>query len=249
MKKYINFINENQFLEFLKKAFKNTITLLQQKQQEKITSLVTKIDTAQSFKDSVRISTEFMRSNMNPDVKELKEIKIFLKDDLISTDILLKSVSKKYGSEILLPKNFFIEESNNLLKKVFMYDNEKDFIKNLEVSVNSIFEQLMKNSGLSEDEINNISSEKVNEADEIQHLQNTDKLDDIKNNTQEEVSQTDDTEKVQSNEEDQKKEKNEQLNRVKQSYNDFQRNSLYEPLIKKLEEINKERENQDPTNF
>ena len=251
MKKYINFINENTFLEFLKKGFKNTVTLLQQNQQDKVTSFITKINTSQSFKDTVTITTEFFRSNMNPAVKDLAEIKKYLKDDLISTDIALKTISKKYGADILLPKNFFLEESNNLLKHVFIQEYEKDFLQNLDLSVNSIVEQIMKNAGMSEDEINNLSNsenteEKVNESDNIQPLQNTDKLDAIKEETDEEETDKEETDEDKDKKDEDKKA---QLDKVKKSYNDFQRNSLYEPIIKKLEVTNQEREKQDPTKF
>jgi len=240
MKKYINFINENKLTDFLKKSFKNTIILLEKNQQEKVINLIDKINLSSDFKNSITLTTSFFRSNLNSNLNDINDMKKYLKSDLISTDIALKTLSKKYGNDLLLPKNFFSESNNNLLKKVFIQDFEKDFIQNLDLSIKIISEQLMKNIGMTEDEINKLSSQKINEADEIQHLQNTDKLDDIDENTESSENQEDKTEN---------KEKEEQIEKIRKSYNNFQRNSLYEPLIKKLDEINKEREKQDPNKF
>jgi len=241
MKKYSSFINENKLIEFLKKSFKNSITLLKKDQQNKVSNLIDKINISPDFKTSITTTTSFFRSNINPNINDVKSMKEYLNDDLISVDIALKTLSKKYGNDLLLPKNFFSDSNNNLLKHVFIQDSEKDFIKNLELSVKSISEQLMKNVGITEDKINNMN--KVNESDEIQHLQNTDKLDEIENSEKAENSDNDE------NSNDETKEKNEQFEKIKKSYNDFQRNSLYEPIIKQLEEIMKEREKQDPNKF
>jgi len=242
MKKYINFINENNLTEFLKKSFKNTILLLQKSQQEKVTNLIDKINLSNEFKNSITITISFFRSNIKPEIKTIEEMNKFLTDDLISTDIALKTLSKKYGNDLLLPKNFYSDSNNNLLKKVFIQDFEKDFIQNLNLSVKSISEQIMKNVGITEDEINNLT-QRINEADEIQHLQNTDKLDNIENN------ENNDDEENNNNTDNENKEKESQFEKIRKSYNNFQHNSLYEPLIKKLDEINKEREKQDPNKF
>ena len=252
MKNYKNYINENNFLEFLKKGFKNTITMLQKPQQDKITSLIQKINTSETFQFTITTLTTFFRSNMNPNFESIDEMKKYLNDDLISVDMALKTTSKKYGADMILPKNFFSESNNNLLKKVFVQDDEKDFLKNLQLSVNSITEQILKNMGMSEDEINNFNKEEkthINESDEIQHLQNTDKLDTLKEEETDEKAKNTEEDKEKEDNTKEDKEKKQQLQQIKNSYNDFQRNSLYEPLIKKLEVFNKERQNQDPTKF
>jgi len=233
MKKYNNFINESNFLEFLKKGFKNTITLAQKEQQDKISSLINKINTSDSFKNSILILTTFFRSNINKNFDSLDNMKKLINDDLISVDIALKTLSKKYGNDLLLPKNFFSESNNNLLKKCFIQEYEKNFIQNLPLSVKSISEQLMQNAGI------NI----VNEDNEIQHLQNTDKLDSDENIPDENADNTEEKTTEKSD-----KEKN-QLIKIKKSFQDFQRNSLYEPIINQLEEISKEQQKQDPNKF
>ena len=233
MKKYINFIIESQLTDFLKQVFKNTIDLLQDTQKEKITSLINKINSIDKLENNINIIYTFFNSNINPDFKNIDDMKKYLKDDLISTNITLKTLSKKYENDILLPKNFYNNSNNNLLKKVFIYDDEQDFIKNINLSVNTIYNELLKNAGLSE----LITQEKINENDEIEHLQNTDNL----NNVQDETDNVDETDKVD--------ETDDTLKKIKSTYNDFQKNSLYNPIIKQLKIILKEHKDKNPINF
>ena len=237
MKNYINFINENNLTEFLKKSFKNTIILLKKDQQNKVTNFIDKINLSTDFKNSITLTTEFFRSNINPNIDNIKTMKEYINDDLISVDIALKTLSKKYNNEYLLPKKFFSESNNNLLKHVFIQDFEKDFLQNIKLSVKSITEQLYQNAGI---EFKDDDNQKVNESDEIEHLQNTEKLDEI------EKSENENSENEEKSEND---EKIKEFEKIKKSYNDFQKNSLYEPIIKQLEEILKERQNQDPNKF
>ena len=239
MKNYINFINENTLIEFLKKSFKNTITILRKDQQNKVSNYINKINTSSDFKNSITLTTEFFRSNINPNFDDVKTMKEFLKDDLISVDIALKNLSKKYNNEYLLPKKFFTESKNNLLKNVFIQDYEKDFLQNIDLSVKSITEQIYQNVGI---EYKDENTQKVNESDEIEHLQNTDKLDEIEND---ENKESNDTEEDKNN----NTEKSQEFEKIKKSYYNFQKNSLYEPIIKQLEELLKEKENTDPNKF
>jgi len=252
MKNYDSFINENLLKDFLKKAFAQSLTFLSKDRQEIMIKLIDSINNKKSFIDGINSVKNVFKNIEQTKIDNINSLKTSINDDLISIDMSLKTLSKKFGTDELLPKNFYNESNNKILKTALIYDNEKDFLKNLPFNSNQLLFQILKTAGLDDQQIKSLlKTEQKNESmifelQDVQHLQNTDKLDDTINDEEQELSDEENDETKENDKSD-----NIDFTKIQKAYTDFQQNAIFIPLIKELDKFNNEREIElkNPKNF
>ena len=237
-------LNED-LIDFLKKGFKQTFTYLSDNKRKTNADLIHKINNSKSFKYAINNVKNILSEYLNTNINNIESLKTILLDDLISFDIILKSLSKKFGINELLPINFYKDNNNKLLKTTMSYEKEIDFLKNLKTNSDQILIQLLKQSGIEEQEINNLlhidtANNKLNELQDVQYLQNTDNLEqnDTLNDTQNDAQN------------DAQNENEIDYNKISETYTKFQKNN-YKVLMDQLNTTNTkiEAEYKNPSKF
>ena len=260
MKNYYNFINEDKLLDFLKKGFAQTMTFLSKERQNSAGILIDSINNKNSFIDGINVVKSTLNSYTSTiKITNMKELKTSLNDDLITIDISLKTLSKKFGMEKLLPKNFYKESNNKILKTCFLYNNEEDFLKNLPFNTNQLLFQILKTSGMEDGEIKKsletkteTNENKIFELQEVEPLQNTDKLDAQAQSTEDNTTDEENKDEENKDKDNSEEEKDEiDFSKIESSYKNFQANALISPLLKELVVFNNklEIELKNPKNF
>jgi len=237
MKKYNTFINEN-LVEYLKKGFAQSISMLSNDKQNNIVAFIESVNKTNNFEDGLKLSKKIFENNIVKKVENITNFNSILKDDLITIDVVLKTLHKKYSASSLLPKTFYSKSNNKILKDTFSYDNEVDFLKNLKFNMKQIMYQILSGSGMEKvdikSELEKLSESILFELQEVKKLKNTDGLDDLQD--QEIEDQVEEEEGEQDNDNN--------FSEISKKYIEFQKNVIYLPLIKQLELIKKKIKNE-----
>ena len=246
MKNYNNFINEETLIDFLKKGFVKTITLLSKDKQSTISKLISSITKSTTLINSINLVKTTIGNNFLVNkIGNIEQLKTAANDDIISIDMILKTLSKKYSKDKLLPINFLNDINDNQLKKTLLYDTEKQFLIQLQYNINLILTQILTNAGVDKEIIENKLNKKINEAQEVQHIDNVDKLDDDPN-----INVDDEDNEDNVNDEKEEHTNDIDFDKVTTTYSSYQKN-IFNLLLKKLKKFNldEEKELKNPQKF
>ena len=225
MKKFNNFLIENSLMNFLKNGFDKTITLLSKNKQSIVLNLIFSIVNSKTLINSINlIKITIEKSFLINKIDNIDHLKITANNDIIIFNIILKTLSKKFNNEKLLPINFLADINNKQLKKTLMYKTEKQFLIQLKYNINIILTQILIDADVNKNIINKILNKKINENSELQYIDNVDKLDDLN------VS---DNEKN----DNEKKSNNIDFKKISIAYSNYQKN-IFNILLKKLKMFN-----------
>lgn len=236
MKNYNNFINEDVF-SGLKNIFKKFGSMFgdSKEQNEEVLDFAKKIQTYGSLKKSIIfISQDFIAQTKNWDEKmknlkgtnnqaKIKSMEENLKYPIYDVYYKLKVLSQITGDEKLLPFNLYENATNPILKKIFSYQTDDLFGRNLPLLIKGVVTNFCKKAGVPEDQMTTIqeAADPVATAAE-QAVQQTAAGQDVGATPQ---SQAEDP--INEN----------MFNKVKESINTFVKEALYGALIKKLKVV------------
>ena len=241
MKNYLNYLNENLIL-FLKNAFKLTFSKLSENRQKINLEIINNISQSDSFLNMINFIKSSIDKTNNVQITNIDSLKQVLQDDILTIDVVLKSLSKKFNNKELRPNNFFKNYNNKLIVDIFMYDNEIEFHKNLNFNLKKIIYQFLKQLNLTDIDIKKIldSNTKLFELQTVEPLQNTDKLkQDVQNqNNQDNQDQDQDNKDQNQDQNNQNQNNNNKIDfeTLIKNYIIF-KNTVYSFLFKKLSEI------------
>lgn len=235
MKNYNNFINEDVF-SGLKNIFKKFGSMFgdSKEQNEEVLDFAKKIQTYGSLKKSIIfISQDFITQTKNWDEKmenlegtnnqaKIKNIEENLKYPLYDVYYKLKVLSQITGNEKLLPFNLYEEATNPILKKMFSYQTDDLFGRNLPLLIKGVVTNFCKKAGIPEEQMTTIqeAADPVATAAE-QSVQQTTTGQDVG------AAPTQTEDPINEN----------MFNKVKEGINTFVKESLYGALIKQLKTI------------
>ena len=228
MKTYKHFVNEEVVKDFLNKAFRSALKVINKDDAGEAKNFINDLNRPNNITESLNIFRKYMetRSKTMKDSKNVADIKNNLKTDLVITDITLRDLSRKYDMESLMPNKLYAESNNKLLKDLFSSESAEDFAKNVDLKINALIVNLAKTSGLNEEQTSKLTqTEQKNESKLFE---------------QEETIQNTPSETPQENtEQPQNVLDEESFTKFKQTSEEFITKGLFEPLYKKLEEVTK----------
>ena len=249
MKKYNNFINEETLIDYLKKGFVNTITLMSKDKQSIMSKLITSITKSTSLINSINLIKTTLGNNfLIKKIDNIDQLKAIANDDVIAYDMILKTLSKKHNKDKLLPNIFLADINDNQLKKTLSYETEKKFLIQLPFNINLLLTQILTTAGVDKEiidsKLNTQQTKQTNEAQDVQYIDNVDKLDDDPDNLINNDEENTDDKK------EEKKTEDIDFDKVSITYSNYQKN-IFNLLIKKLNKFNvdEEKELKNPKNF
>jgi len=219
MKTYKKFINEGIVKDFLNKAFKSALKIINQDDAGEAKNFIDSMNRSNNVNDSLNVFRKYMDTRMNAMKKSqnIKNIKDNLKTDLIITDMALRDLAKKYDMDALMPNKLYAESNNKMLKDLFSSETQEEFTKNVNMKMDSLMLNLAKTAGLDEKQQKSLTKEEGSENIGESKLYEA------------EGEQT-----------EQQDQNNESFDKMKQTTYDFISKGMYEPLYKKLQEVTKD---------
>ncbi len=217
IKKYNNFLDEG-LMDFIKKNLKGLIDSFSENTKNIVGNSSKSIENIKDYKESKplfeKTFTELSKNFNNQ--KNYKNIKNFVKDDLSVIELLLSELSQKFEptvqneksqTEKKLKPNTFFQTSNDVIKRIFNYENSNDFQVALNDNLQNLMLELAKKSGIKNPE---------------------EKFNDIKNESKLYEAQEDEGENL---------EADESFKKFKQTTNDFRNNGLFKFVLDNLDKI------------
>lgn len=229
--KYIN--NYNEFNEgvltnLFGKMFRDLLVGFNDKEfTNQANTAIASIEKSKSIKELPNIITKASKE-LSADFEEIKNTKginDFIKKDISMINLLLSTASKKFAMERLSPNKLYKESTNKLLQEVFMvkktFKKEQEFQaafkQNLDNNIKNLTTQLAKKSGYSDEEINKFFESQMQKESKLYEGE---------------------APKVQGQKEEQAEEQDKEDPKFDKLQSEVRKlhKSLYEPLVKKIQE-------------
>ena len=183
LRKYNEFVNEG-LMDFLKKTMKGLIDAFSEDTKKLAGNVSSQIEKLPEYKDAKPLleKTFTERTKGFEEQKNYKSVKDFVKEDLMLVELLLTDLSQKFEpsgqkeqqgqleNKKLKPNKFFEDSSNNVIKKIFEYDNSNDFQGALNDNVRNLMIELAKKAGLEnpEEKFQDTQNEAVEEGENLE---------------------------------------------------------------------------------
>lgn len=238
--KYIrnyNEFNEGLLGNLFSKLFKSLLDSFDEDTKKQANNSIAAIEKTKNLKEFPIIIDKVSKGQLAKIDKidgGIKEISDFVKQDISLVNVLLKTGSEKYGIDKLSPNELYKDSTNGLLKEIFMvnknftgsgkdFQYQEEFNKNIDKNIQILMTQIGKKAGIDADEITKVMSEEDQKTQEQEKTQ-----------TDQGAQGQEKTQAVQGTQNDKDMEK--KITKLKNQVKIIHK-SIYDPLIKKIQEI------------
>jgi hypothetical protein len=150
---YNEYLNEG-IINFLKKNMKKLMNSFSEDIKKNINIFTQKIENSKNIQESkTTIENLFTnRTKKYNEIKNYKNIKFFINEDLMLIYLILIELSQKFQLKTIVPNVFFQNNFNDEIKKIFNYNNVNDFQNSLSNNLKYLIILLSKKSGINIEE-------------------------------------------------------------------------------------------------